>query len=975
MKIKSILLSLIFLVAATGCGKKTAKFSETESQKVFGVTQQDVALELNQKVIGLKPSGLVQDQVLVNTVEIVKLAELFLNSKSLDLKEKANILFGLISVPDQTSTYMTSSVVPAGSPYVEQAYLFLKPFLISQYSHILQKSQARVEISADKLVRPQESNMSSKSYLEFIIIQLKDFNKNLLSMSEADTSNFINPVTKKIEEEYIKPLSSFMPYLNWNRDRKLTVYLNQLQEAIKFIPGLTDAEKKMSIIQLSEAFDYSKQNDESKDSTGSFALIVDMWLNKAQRQKSPKILIETFKKLTDKQLLALASNNMATLHVNAWEKLKSRKDYEKMTDKELISIATENTNLLKNEDWLQLQNNFNKSFLNHADLADIYLARSVGLESSDQDKFISIVAFWLNLKVRYSFPEILVKKFNEFSDKELEDLKDTSWWNFSLVRRGVIDYIENFPGSDGKKPSNAEDGTANFRIYMSNKVYASVESTLRSKIQGLAMNLKFMVRDEVISQLEAKKAVFPQIVFEDFNKYASRYLKEWFFKQRNRIPLFEAQKIEFKKVAQSWVATGAALGETSSNLIGASLSFASVQLNSDYSTEEKNKIAYQVVNKLSAISGYQDYNMNPVDALMSPVIGGAKKKFNLRDIQNYNPLETTFAIPDKVFLAGQYKGHAEKNLYEPNVSLEGQMRLLSAYAKLMNWFKNWKPTTFDNTLSPLRLNEFPQQEIFPKKELFKQSLSLSLSILKNLSARMAGPFDKNAGKAAGAIVYGFNGRGESQSIVRTYDVALTMEAVVDFCNSVEDIGEFNDPEIKSALAEIQSAVTQLKTLLTGLTLFVSTKLTLPDSGFAYGYNLHTQKVLNNKRTLIDQLQMQRALIKTGKFLNSDLLKLKAIDNYYFINKNLWNDAIGFYSETEGGAQPLIKLSLLLESVESLKLIAVTLSDFSSTDASAKRSLTQLVSMLQYWNSRHLAGLNKNQSVVDLLGYQSPAFSQ
>ncbi|MBK9293396.1 MAG: hypothetical protein IPM57_02970 [Oligoflexia bacterium] len=986
MKLKNVLiLSLIFL--SFGCGKKKQEVPSTQQQpRILGINNSDTDLVLDLNINGLKPVDSKKYKEKIKTSELLELIEHFTKYPSPDLKEKAYALYMQTIKPELSSTFVTGSITPPGSPYAEQVYQFLQPYLISQFSHSLQKALTKVEAAADKLPKPDGANLSAKTYLEFIIIQLGEFNKHLNLLSDSETKPFIDPVVHKVSAEYMIPLEKFISSINWQRSQTLTKYLTHLSGEIKNIPGLSDEEKRISQFQLQEAMAYAKQNDDIKDSARAFNLIIDMWINKSQRENAPTLLINGLKKYNDQQLIAIATNNQPLFSKQEWQALKERKDLDKMTDKELLARVSLNSGILKNDDWQTLFLGFDKKFINGVELNDILISRQVSpSKATENEKLIALVSFWLNLKTRVIFPSELVEKLSEYTDKELEKLKDQSWWNWSLFRRGVIDFIESYPGVDGKKPNTTEEAVENFKIFISEKVFSSVESTLRNKIYGLAAKLKSMVREEVSLQLQAQREHFPKLAFDNFKEYGNRYLKLWFFQSSDKLSLFESEFIELENMGSGfWKPVSSSQNETSSELIARSLSLNYLQLLEN--NLANNKMAFQLVNKLSSIAGYKDYNGKLVDALMFPVVGDKNKRFNLMEFDRYDPLKLAFALPDIVYLKDQFR--ADYGMLDKfQVSVNGQMNLLESYTKLIEWLKPWRQSSFDKTLGTLKISiaDNISKEVFPKKDLFKQPLVLSLSILANLKAHMLGLVDvvgniylnQDVKNPQGAVLFDFDNQMQRNKIVKTADIATAMEAISNFYLVLSDlnVSNFQDDQINAAtIGKIQQVREELKSLLVGLILFSTKNLLQSDFGYSVGYNFQTKQQVLQKRNLKDQLKMQRSLILAGNVLNSDLVKSKAIENYYYINKNFWNPQLGFYSRIEDKLDVNLKISDLFYAFETLQMVEETLIYFSVGSQIAQQSLAQLRLLKQYWSTRLISGFNKAQNVVELLGYQRPVVS-
>ncbi len=988
---------LIFLLLISACGSKTDKRITPITKTDFaGPSLADHVIEINPAVIGLR-STLKKDSAVVSSADVINLSNLFMSSASPIIRKNGTKFPELFSRQNLNATVMSASVLPAGNPYGEQAFYYLKDFLIGESGKVLDLAQIKITEAADFIPNDGAAEGASTShYMQNIIGKLSVFVDHLSGQNENNP--VVASVAQKLKLEYIQPLSEFLPKLQWAEPQRIDSYFIELQKEIVTLPGLSEKDRRASAMMIQEGVDYSAMIENIKYNSDALDLLIDMWLNKSVRESSNHELGNYFNKYSSKELLALATENKPILGEGKWTVLKAQPSTSSHTDDELLALATKNMPVLEMNAWNALTKQqtemINLQILNFNISKDLLEVRK-SQATEPTEKVRALIVYWLGLSRRAIFPEKLADVFNKYDDADLKSMRDTS--SFGLIaqasKQGIykIEILKELNKFEGP----TRDGIKNFKMSMREKLFNEADNALRLKIMALDSNLKSVLKTEIQKQLESQRANFPVFAFDKFKEYALMYLNKWFFADKT-LPLLEGRSLKFEKQrGGAWV-TASDLSETSAAVLGESLTSHYLELQNSTS-ETQSILGFRAVSKLAALAGFKDYNGKPIDALTIPLTDVSQEsRLDLLKIDSYDPGQLTFAVPDRVILAGNYKADIGKTNVDPSltVSVQGQMALLSGYAQMMDYLKPWRTTPFDTSLATLRLGQFPQKEIFSKAVLFKQALGLSLGILKNIPSKMIGRISPSGrlvmaphtvANAVGAVLVNFSKSGTADRIY-TADIAQAILSLTEFYEVTSDLQNSTDPELRGSLDKIlcddisteqvelcryskskpDSARKQIHTLLTGLILFSINNLKMPDGGFVEGVDVNSLKPVSTDRKLFDQVIMEKALLKVGGVLKADAIKFRAVDNYFFLNGKFWNRDIGFYRESEKDQSGQINVKNVLIALSNLESMVSVIT--------APSSLSQLKNLKSYLETRLSSSELNVQSPLELLTPQQSVLS-
>ncbi len=1049
MRHKFYLLILIATLSGACTPKKFVRVEVDAGPKIYGATVEDTPLTINERVQGLH-SSLDKQNVKVKSYDLLSLSNLLMESDQPVYKQTAKKISDLFSHADETATAMNSDIFPPGNPYAEQVYTYLYPYLLDKFKTAQKDSEDLVNKTSQNMKPPvvivptgaaaiataalAASQKTSAYYLQSILNQINQFNSQISQVDgSSDSSLFLKAVSDKLSTEYVKPLQDFLPKLTRKNGQSLSLFLRDLQKSLVGVPGLTDAEKASSDIQLQDGVYYSNRTEQATDSVQALQLIVDMWFNAAVRNRAPPVFKAFFANYTEKQIMALVTKNSPVMSDSDFVVLQKRADLEwakknsdfsAISDRSLLALQTLNKPLydIKSHffrDWTDLNTEETNSKVYSFVYSPAAIAFLTGIGKSQisdpGSRFEEIAFFWLNLQFRYSLNKDIISAFAGYDSDELEDIKNNPWWlppKRVFIRRDIVRTIDSYPKCEGCVSAlDGATGLRNFKDHITGQIQEMVEATLKSKIQALADGVASLLRTEVIGQLEKQGDSFPAKAFDYFKTYAKLNVDAWFFKGQ-KAPLLIPTQLFFEKKPQGWTVR-ADLTQTSAEILGASLSNYFFMMTYPQAigilNPELASWSFRAVNQMASIAGYKNYSGDLIDSLTIPfTIGQDRKRFDILGIQSYDPTQVTFVVPDNLFLKNAYQANVPLSTRDPQVSVAGQMELLSGYVKMMSYLKPWASSTFDSTLNALRISQVPDKEIFPKKTLFKESLGLALGILLNMPSNMLGLITSdgklvesaNVDLPVGAALLNFSHVGKSH-IIYTQDVAKSILALSDFYDVSQDLYKTDDPEIQGSLWRIicdvddpdptqalvpevikacitndpakaeDSARKKIHSLLTGLVLLTSGKLMSADGGFYIGMDANGWVPVKGPRRLFDQLLMEKALLRAQSLLKSDAIGFRAIDNFFFLNKNFWDATSSFYYSEEGSKNHTISIRNVLVAIANANRFKEFLGGFSAGSEKIQKSITQTLLLKNFWETRLLNRDALNQQPLDLLFPQYP----
>jgi hypothetical protein len=1015
MSLKRIIFiaTLSGLAVLTGCSKRVPGPSSQPVKTVFGASIPDRPVSVGEELYALKLPSAKSGELIVSTKDWMELSEqLFEAGEMMDTTAKDRLIRMAHRLSEsfyklrQSSTQMVGTTRPPGNPYVEQAFHYAHPELIAKYNNTFDKAGGKVAEAASSVrlgIASQSCLPKPHDVIAMIGDGLQQFKSSLITKKSdpIDSSDFLlDKIREAIDQDFMKSLSTLRDSLVHQPQETAAAYLVKLKRTLNQFPAVPDSEKKGIEEGLDRGLRIAQQIDEIKDSSGALALLIDLWFAKQIRHEFPQGVRDLFGRLSDAQLIALVTQNKPTvLPANHWASVPAKKGCQPLNDHEIVALTNKNSgHMLGSSDWKTLQAIREREVqqLLSQDAVKRFAAKLASKQPGNTDEALAVlVRNWLNLDTRATMPDELREALGGFTNEELMGMRDQTTFKLYTrlylkagYSRSVI--LSSLEAYDGAK--NPADGVKNFKNMMNAKIIKTVQDGISAALLPVALNLKHHLKAHLTQALQAKKAEGQKTAGESFHQFARYYISKWIFgvneikksgetdneKEENLIierypfPIMEKRQVHLIERGGTWSAVETP-DETTAEILGLALSNSAHRIETMERFNDVNPVspkalavAFQAVCKMSIMMGYAGYDAKPVDSLaVAFTPGHAGEKL---DIRKYDPAQVTFAIPDVVKIKERYK--LDRTTEEgATASVTGQMELLRGFVKMMKFLKPWKTNAFDTGLGSLRLDEAPDMSVFSKDKLFQLSFGLAGFVALNVKARMVGLVSQDHRlvpahrlppnimdfPAIGAVVTDLKGSDAGDPPVTSQGLARAMIAIAQFYEATSDLNQSNDATVIGALPDVEKAKALVRKLLMGMAVFASSHLLQTDGGFAVSYDFGKQKASTEPRKLEDQLLMQEAMMVVGNLLDTDVIRFRALDNYFFLNSRMWNSNLGFYGQVEGEKTARVRLVSVVRALKNLQLLKPLLQrQYLTHSPNVSVSLQQLHRLESFWPERFLS---------------------
>jgi hypothetical protein len=915
-------------------------------------------------------------------------------------------------------TTMTGLTSPPGSPYAEVAEYYARPALKKKITELVDEAKKATYVAArrTKVVAPQINSDSKPSIIiDAVVEELKSFENELRAFNQVQiksgfaANSIIEQIAQEIGIKYAKDLLDFRAATNIGAGQSVKNYMAVLRDHLSVLEELSQADRKKLSKEVERGRRVAELLESVSNSASALNFLTDLWTARALRWDFPPNAKSFFKTFTQSQLIALATNNKQQLAgASSWDAIKNTHNFGLLTPRDLVSVFTGNSHQLMSEsDWQPLALKRKSAIENLVKQKDVRaFAEQItpGLIQDDEEAFISLIANWLSMSFRLSMPSEVKEQFSKYTDEEVMLLGEKTLSELTFGRHlilagahvGIIYKLDRFQASPNA--ANSKDGAlARFKKLVNNNIVSATQARINFSLRPIMININKQIIDALEPFLNSQIENADTTATQAYRKYGRFYLGKKVFGVDGleiikgddtsvriaadnsklllkRLPLLEKNKIRFSY-------TNLKSGEpvyvkednhTSAEVIGIALSnlshrLAGLQTFENIFPESQDAVAlqYQAFNKLLALGGYSTTYGEVMPSLSVSTTPGHEN--DLLDMKHYDPGVSSFAMPDTVSLSSSYKLDAITKR-EANISVDGQMELLKGFVAMMRYSKPWMPSSFDIGLPRLRMEEDRTIEAFPKDSFFALSFGHASVILKNIQTKMLGLLLRDERFIEGRNVADFSTLDPVAATLSNYDpehishivssqgVAKAIIALSDFYTETIDIDRattspFNDAQI---VDQIKAGRTKVHQLLAGLSVFVSRYLQQPDGGFGAAYDLDRKRIVGGTRLLSDQLIMQEALLKAGQVMNADFFLFRALDNFFFLNKNFWNPELGFYRTRENDDDRIFKLvnsTRLLKNLQSFKSL---MQDFVAQSSALEISLHQVTRLESFLMSRYYA---------------------
>lgn len=377
------------------------------------------------------------------------------------------------------------------------------------------------------------------------------------------------------------------------------------------------------------------------------------------------------------------------------------------------------------------------------------------------------------------------------------------------------------------------------------------------------------------------------------------------------------------------------------------------------------------LNKLMAIGGFRYMENGPRFTAFFRKVLGPRGDYDM-DIFNYKDEKGIFSVPDRMFVTKDFTLATEVTRSSGvAASVHGIAELLRGASSLMFYFRDWVKNGFDENLGT---RTYKGIEIFPKSSFYALGLGVAAVPLLNLTRDgfvgygnsgalyeaplLAPPTDE--GRTMECPVFegvpGANnkidpviavaltsltshGRGD---IVKSADIARFILAADQFVESTSGVENTSarplikeDNGFRSVMKQILCGRKSVRTLMIGLSNFLTSRMQYVDGGFAQAYSLTEKRIVPdfNKgktieggiaedRYLEDQLLVLQALSKVYSQWRGEAYRHIAVDTYHFLNTKMFDKNIGFYKKSESAltsqAADLRLMTLTLKTLDSIE---------------------------------------------------------
>ncbi len=354
------------------------------------------------------------------------------------------------------------------------------------------------------------------------------------------------------------------------------------------------------------------------------------------------------------------------------------------------------------------------------------------------------------------------------------------------------------------------------------------------------------------------------------------------------------------------------------------------------------------INKALAMGGFrisESERFSPLSFAINPD-GTSKSKLDLKNFID-NPL--SFAVPNSLVVSDAFHGTLKKK-DEVNVDIDDQAQLLRGLSRMISFFRDWEPNSFDRLLGNVKINDFVldprmksiDQKFFPKDILFTLFIGDAGVLLSNFAKDLSPILlldesrnmrwendsistDATSPVSAMAALVNIN-KGKRAEIASSEAMANMLMALVELYDSFDGIEKTNSSFLtqkmkdgNNTLDALQDGRKKIFQLIAALANFLTHEMQGPDGGFYHSYDMTLRASIKGPRFLRDQTAVISALLKAGSMNKAQVYKNAALEVYYFMNRKLWINEKSFYSMVEGEklVGQLLEVAETLNAVEDL----------------------------------------------------------
>ena len=487
--------------------------------------------------------------------------------------------------------------------------------------------------------------------------------------------------------------------------------------------------------------------------------------------------------------------------------------------------------------------------------------------------------------------------------------------------------------------------------------YKEAIEQISIQVKNLVRGLPILISQKVTASFDEQRLILGRIDI-DFVSFINSAASKWAYENLGGNPRLrgaEAPRVHLQMTADHIIVENADPGpikEVYAQSIGASWAalvsyWNSREQDQSLSVESLSRSILEQINKLLAVGGFKMKDGELYPSFATTVTGDNAGQTRL-DLRAVYKAKEVFAVPDRVQIhSGLNKKYGALEL---NVSADSQSEMLRGLSKMICFLRDWETNSYNRTLGKVMVSDLDldiptkglKQKMFPKETMYTLSVANAAVILTNIVKDLSPVFLLNPeSKLVWANEFGnvqFDNatmagvvdlvNGKRTETVNTKSVARYIIALVAFVKATEGLEKTSssllqekDADGKSIVSQIMEARQKLRLLVLGLANFIARQVTSEDGGVYGHFNLLDRKASTGiPRELSDQVWAIKALLAAHELLGMSLFKAAALDTYYFMNKKLYRDSLGFYSINDQQVEipDIIELGYTLTTLSEIK---------------------------------------------------------
>lgn len=602
---------------------------------------------------------------------------------------------------------------------------------------------------------------------------------------------------------------------------------------------------------------------------------------------------------------------------------------------------------------------------------------------STHDAFIVLVELWDNMN-----PSEREETFGEISPELYKYLESKSRKHLNCLKsKECSNLVLNFTKKIFILPNIKKYGVDRLQSQIKKSAHERLRSETHVIASELVASLPQMLKDEISGEMNRELERF--IGYRShYDKFVRDEMQSWFERTylEDTLPALEKNWVLLSKVKSGWSFLSeepAGVTEVSADAMGSALALSDVVFDpgrQEQMLNEMQLLAMTRVNQLLAHGGFSLDDGRPFLSLsrsLFPRIESAPL-----NIEKGLHLPSLFAMPSPAQVDSGFK--IPSGTVPQDLKVQTQAYLLSGFTHLISAFRDWGRSSMDGILGSIRvrdmLRSLPADDLkmaaFPKEVFVAMAVGNASAVLANFRAKGSPLFilcegdrpnwgDEEAlceKPSALAAIVDIQNRKRVMN-VNALSQAEFLSSLIDFLSVGAEALKTQSPHLlrasvvgeKSGLEELKEALPEIRKLALGLTNFLTHKLQNEEGTVYDAYRVKETKTLKHDSAKVTPLKVAdvrthlafiRAVSKSAEYFNLNVYRLSALSAYHNLNRNFWNEKVGFYSQNPSST---VKETDVLEAIRVLRRVVPYIQENWS-----KEQLEQLLSGWSAAALRHVA---------------------